>query len=58
MLRNLINKIDLGANLSNLSGTCSKKDVKFCKTIDFMMHFATNFVILAQKLNDLYNEEF
>lgn len=32
MLRNLINKIDLAANLRKISVTCIKITVKICKT--------------------------
>jgi hypothetical protein len=36
MLRNLINLIDLGANLIKNPRSCIKIDVKICKTCRFM----------------------
>ena len=55
MLRNLINLIDLGANLIKFSRTCNKIHVKICKTASFMMlvcnyfcNFGANLTVLVE----------
>lgn len=49
MLRNLIILIDLGANLIKNPRTCIKNDVKFCKTVYFMILFCDKFCNFGAK---------